>query len=172
MDTKSGTVRNLLSIFPDRFMGLSVSGDSRWIFRREENEADSGTGAGGISALDCFPGSTFDATRSGTSFILFLFAFVRRLRMIREREAAISIGSMSHGPSMISDLERALLDAAARPELIGGAATLAGKLCPLAIPNADLDLEPRSKAIPVWRDSRWRIRWTQSKDELANVTMQ
>lgn len=140
----------------------------------------------------------------------------RPLRTIREREVAISIGSLSHGPSMISDLERALLDAAARPELIGGAATLAeaaytaakradpvrlkqyaeqlgwaaalrrigsvvdaldikglaGKLCPLAIPNADLDLEPRSNATPVWRDSRWRIRWTQSKDELANVTMQ
>ena len=117
---------------------------------------------------------------------------------------------------MISDLERALLDAAARPELVGGAATLAeavhtaanrsdpmllkqyaeqlgwaaalrrigsvadtldinglaGKLRPLNLPRADLDLEPGSNTTTVWRDSRWRIRWAQSKDELANVTKQ
>ncbi len=140
----------------------------------------------------------------------------RPLRTIAEPEASISIGSIPQGPSMISDLERVLLDAAARPELVGGAATLAeaiytaakrsdpgrlkryaeqlgwaaalrrigsvadtldieglaGKLRPLEMPHADLDLEPRSNVTSVWRDSRWRVRWTQSKDELANVTRQ
>lgn len=140
----------------------------------------------------------------------------RPLRTIAEPEGSISIGSVPHGPSKISDLERALLDAAARPELVGGAATLAealstaakrsdpgrlrqyaeqlgwaaalrrigsmadtldikglaGKLHPLEMPQADLDLEPRSMATSVWRDCRWRVRWTQSKDELANVTRQ
>ncbi len=47
------------------------------------------------------------------------------LRTITEPEAAISIGSMAQGPSWMSNLERALLDGAARPELAGGAATLA-----------------------------------------------
>jgi predicted transcriptional regulator of viral defense system len=117
---------------------------------------------------------------------------------------------------MISSLDRVLLDAAARPELVGGAATLAdalstaarradperlrqyaerlgwaaairrigsvadtldigglaGKLRPLETPQADLDLEPALKSTTVWRDSRWRVRWTQSKDELASVARQ
>ncbi len=140
----------------------------------------------------------------------------RPLRTIEESMAAITIGSMVYGPSMISDLERSLLDAAARPELVGGAAVLAeaistagahvdperlkqyaeqlkwaaalrrigsvsdtldikglsGKLRPLAKPQADLDLEPNPRVKTVWRDSRWRIRWTQPPDELANVTRQ
>jgi predicted transcriptional regulator of viral defense system len=117
---------------------------------------------------------------------------------------------------MISDLERSLLDAAARPELVGGAAVLAeaissagtqvdperlrqyaeklkweaalrrigsvsdtldikglsGKLRPHTKPQADLDLEPTPHAKTAWRDSRWRIRWTQPPDELANVARQ
>ena len=116
----------------------------------------------------------------------------------------------------MSNLERALLDGAARPELAGGAAALAeaiasagkranperlkryaeqlgwaaalrrigsltdslniaglaGKLHPLEKPQADLDLEPGSNVTSVWRDSRWRVRWTQSRDELANVARQ
>ncbi|MFQ5788997.1 MAG: type IV toxin-antitoxin system AbiEi family antitoxin domain-containing protein [Acidobacteriota bacterium] len=140
----------------------------------------------------------------------------RPLRTIREPEAAISTGTMAHGPSWISNLERALLDAAARPELVGGATVLAeaistagvhadsgrlwqyaeqlgwaaalrrigsvadtldieglaGKLRPLEKPQADLDLEPAPNVTSVWRDSRWRVRWGQSRDELANVARQ
>ena len=140
----------------------------------------------------------------------------RPLRTIAEPEASISLGSIVHGPSWVSNLERALLDAAARPELVGGAAVLAeaastggihaspqrlmqyaeqlgwaaglrrigsvadalgikglaGKLRPLEKPQFDLDLEPTPRATTVWRDSRWRIRWTQSRDELANVAWQ
>ena len=140
----------------------------------------------------------------------------RPLRTIIEREASISIGSVAHGSSRISNLERALLDAAARPELVGGAAVLAeatstagahinpellmhyaeqlgwsfalrrigsvadalgiqglaGKLRPLEKPQFDLDLEPTPKGPSVWRDSKWRIRWTLSRDELQNVVRQ
>jgi len=140
----------------------------------------------------------------------------RPLRTIAEREAMISTGSIAHGPSWISNLERAILDAAARPELVGGAAALveaistagrhadparlwqyaeqlgwaaalrrigsvadaleiqglAGKLDPLEKPQADLHLEPAQDVTSVWRDSRWRVRWGQSLDELANVARQ
>ena len=41
LDTESGSVRELMSVFPGGFMGIAVSGDDRWIyFGREENEAD------------------------------------------------------------------------------------------------------------------------------------
>ncbi len=140
----------------------------------------------------------------------------RPLRTIVEPEASITVGSVAHGSSWISNLERALLDAAARPELVGGAAVLAeavstggihaspprlmqyaeqlgwaaglrrigsvadalgikgleGKLRPLGKPQFDLDLEPTPRATPVWRDARWRIRWAQSRDELAAVARQ
>lgn len=49
----------------------------------------------------------------------------RPLRTISEPEAAIRIGATPRGSSWISQLERALLDAAARPELVGGAGVLA-----------------------------------------------
>ena len=123
---------------------------------------------------------------------------------------------MLNGPSWLSDIERTLLDAAARPELSGGAAVLAeaiavagrkidpdrlahyaehlgwaaalrrigsvsdalgveglaDKLAPIKPPVADLDLEPGSGMSTVWRDSRWRVRWVQLPDELANVVRQ
>ena len=47
------------------------------------------------------------------------------LRLVREPEASISIGAFAYGESWLSDIERALLDAAARPKLVGGLATLA-----------------------------------------------
>ena len=49
----------------------------------------------------------------------------RPLRAVVEPEEAIRIGAERHGPSWVSNLERALLDAAARPPLVGGAAVLA-----------------------------------------------
>jgi len=140
----------------------------------------------------------------------------RPLRSVHEPEAFIRIGAVAHGPSWVSDLERALLDAAARPDLAGGAAVLAeamaaagkrtdaeslvryarqlgwnaalrrlgsisdalgieglaGKLALLKPPVADLDLEPGASSPTVWRDARWRVRWTQSPRELVNVVRQ
>jgi len=52
----------------------------------------------------------------------------RPLITVVEPAAALSIGSQKRGAASISDLERALLDAAARPELVGGAAVLAEAL--------------------------------------------
>ncbi len=140
----------------------------------------------------------------------------RSLRIILESEMAIGIGALSRGQTKLSDLERALLDAAARIDLAGGAAVLAealvaggknadpkrislyaeqlgwaaalrrigsisdaleiegfsGKLHPLKQPQADIDLEPHSKGNSVWRDARWRVRWTQPREELRNVAWQ
>jgi predicted transcriptional regulator of viral defense system len=138
------------------------------------------------------------------------------LQTVSEPEEFIRIGAVAHGPSWISGFERALLDAAARPDLSGGAAVLAGaiaaavskinpddltsyakslgwgaalrrigsvadalgvgdlagRIAPLKPPVADLDLEPGSGMSTVWRDSRWRVRWAQLPDELANVIRQ
>lgn len=49
----------------------------------------------------------------------------RPLRIILEPESAIDVGAVPLRGSNVSDLERALLDAAARPELVGGPAVLA-----------------------------------------------
>lgn len=52
----------------------------------------------------------------------------RPLRVVIEPHHMIGVGSTSLGPSMVSDPERALLDAAARPDLVGGPAVLAEAL--------------------------------------------
>lgn len=52
----------------------------------------------------------------------------RPLTTVIEPEAAVSIGAEQHGEAFVSDLERALLDAAARPDLAGGIAVLAEAL--------------------------------------------
>ncbi len=52
----------------------------------------------------------------------------RRLTVVREPEAALDVGAKKQDGVLISDLERSLLDAAARPELVGGIAVLAEAL--------------------------------------------
>ncbi len=49
----------------------------------------------------------------------------RPLHIVREPETSISIGAVACGSSWVSGIERALLDAAMRPNLVGGAAVLA-----------------------------------------------
>jgi predicted transcriptional regulator of viral defense system len=49
----------------------------------------------------------------------------RPLRLILEPDSAVSLGAQRRDSSWVSDLDRALLDAAARPELVGGAVVLA-----------------------------------------------
>jgi predicted transcriptional regulator of viral defense system len=49
----------------------------------------------------------------------------RRLTTVQESHAALRVGARKQQGVFISDLERALLDAAARPQLVGGAAVLA-----------------------------------------------
>lgn len=48
-------------------------------------------------------------------------------------------------------------------------APLEGALQPLKPITADLDLEPGSDEPAVWRDSRWRVRWPRTVDELRAV---
>ena len=56
----------------------------------------------------------------------------RRLTVVQEPEAALDVGAMKRDGVFISDLERSLLDAAARPELVGGIAVLAEALAAAA----------------------------------------
>lgn len=49
----------------------------------------------------------------------------RPLRLVLEPEAAIRLGATPRDPSWMSDLDRALVDACARPEVAGGASVLA-----------------------------------------------
>ena len=46
---------------------------------------------------------------------------------------------------------------------------LAGRLKPIKPITADLDLEPGTDDPTVWRDSRWRVRWPRTGDELLAV---
>ena len=46
---------------------------------------------------------------------------------------------------------------------------LAGRLTPIKPITADLDLEPGTDEPAVWRDSRWRVRWPRTVDELRAV---
>ena len=46
---------------------------------------------------------------------------------------------------------------------------LAGALTPIKPITADLDLEPGTDEPTVWRDSRWRVRWPRTVDELLAV---
>lgn len=52
----------------------------------------------------------------------------RQLMVVQEPETALEVGAKKQDGVFISDLERSLLDAAARPELVGGAAVLAEAL--------------------------------------------
>lgn len=49
----------------------------------------------------------------------------RPLRIVKEPESNIKVGATACGSSWVSSIERALLDAARRPNLVGGAAVLA-----------------------------------------------
>lgn len=75
----------------------------------------------------------------------------RWLRVIRECEATLLIGTEPLGPSRISTIPRALLDAASRPLLVGGASRVAEALA--AADNLDglRDLASEINAEPAYR---------------------
>lgn len=62
----------------------------------------------------------------------------RRLKVIKEPIAAVGVGARKQDGVYISDLERALLDAAARPELVGGSAVLAEAIGTAAARHIDV----------------------------------
>ncbi len=74
----------------------------------------------------------------------------RRLTVVQEPETAIDVGAKKQDGTFISDLERALLDAAARPELVGGIAVLAEALGAAASKGVDAD-----KLMTYARALRW-----------------
>jgi len=63
----------------------------------------------------------------------------RRLTVVQEPETALDVGAKKQDGVFISDLERALLDAAARPELVGGIAVLAEALGTASSKGVDAD---------------------------------
>ncbi|MBI4730113.1 MAG: hypothetical protein HY775_11575 [Acidobacteria bacterium] len=60
----------------------------------------------------------------------------RPLRLVLERQGTIGVGATRLGDSWVSDVERALIDAAARPDLVGGAVPLAEALL-MATPDPE-----------------------------------
>ncbi len=64
----------------------------------------------------------------------------RPLRVVRESETTVLIGTWSLGPSRLATVERALLDTASRPQLTGGAARLAEALAAASTTNGIRDL--------------------------------
>jgi predicted transcriptional regulator of viral defense system len=61
----------------------------------------------------------------------------RRLTVVQEPEENLGVGARKEDGVFISGLERALLDAAARPELVGGAAVLAEAIGAAAAKGVD-----------------------------------
>lgn len=63
----------------------------------------------------------------------------RRLTVVQEPETALNVGARKQDGVFISDLERSLLDAAARPALVGGIAVLAEALVAASSKGVDAD---------------------------------
>ena len=68
----------------------------------------------------------------------------RPLRVIREGEATLLVGTEPFGPSRIATVPRALLDAASRPHLVGGASRVAEAL---ATAEAVVGLDDLARAV-------------------------
>jgi len=75
----------------------------------------------------------------------------RPLRVIREAAGTVLAGTEPLGPSRIATVERALLDAASRPRLCGGAARLAEALAAARTAPGLADLAGRLDAAPAYR---------------------
>jgi predicted transcriptional regulator of viral defense system len=75
----------------------------------------------------------------------------RPLRVVRETLATVSVGSEPLGPSRVSTVERALLDAASRPRLSGGAARLAEALSAVRATLKLADLAERLDLVSAYR---------------------
>jgi predicted transcriptional regulator of viral defense system len=77
----------------------------------------------------------------------------RPLRVIHESEATVLVGTESLGPSRIATIPRALLDAASRPLLVGGASRVAEALAAVDIITGlgnlatELNVEPAYRRI-------------------------
>ncbi len=75
----------------------------------------------------------------------------RTLRVIRERQATVLVGTEPLGPSRISTIPRALLDAASRPQMVGGATRVAEALATADHVTGIEDLTRELNAEPAYR---------------------
>lgn len=83
----------------------------------------------------------------------------RLLKVVVEPAESIDIGAQRHGPSRVSSVERALLDAAARPGLVGGLTTLTEAIA-AAADRADPEKITSYAA---------RLRWTAALRRIGSV---
>jgi hypothetical protein len=81
----------------------------------------------------------------------------RRLTVVQEPEAALEVGAKKQDGVFISDLERSLLDAAARPELVGGIAVLAEALGAASSKGVDGDRLTNYARVLSWGPALRRI---------------
>ncbi len=81
----------------------------------------------------------------------------RRLTIVQEPEAALEVGAKKQDGVFISDLERSLLDAAARPELVGGIAVLAEALGASSSKGVDADKLTSYARVLSWGPALRRI---------------
>ena len=81
----------------------------------------------------------------------------RRLTVVQEPEAALDVGAKKQDGVFISDLERSLLDAAARPELVGGIAVLAEALRAASSKGVDADRLTNYARVLSWGPALRRI---------------
>jgi predicted transcriptional regulator of viral defense system len=81
----------------------------------------------------------------------------RRLTVVQEPETALGVGAKKQDGVFISDLERALLDAAARPELVGGIAVVAEALSAAASKQVDAERLTNYARMLTWGPALRRI---------------
>jgi predicted transcriptional regulator of viral defense system len=81
----------------------------------------------------------------------------RRLTIVQEPEAALEVGAKKQDGVFISNLERSLLDAAARPELVGGIAVLAEALGAASSKGVDADRLTSYARVLSWGPALRRI---------------
>jgi predicted transcriptional regulator of viral defense system len=75
----------------------------------------------------------------------------RALRAVREEPRTLSLGSEPLGPSRVSTVERALIDAASRPQLTGGAPRLTEALAAVKGTSGLADLASQLSASAAYR---------------------
>ncbi len=81
----------------------------------------------------------------------------RRLTVVQEPATALEVGAVKQDGVFMSDLERSLLDAAARPELVGGIAVLAEALGAASSKGVDAEKLTNYARVLSWGPALRRI---------------
>jgi len=88
-------------------------------------------------------------------------------RLVKEPDSSVLIGAIAYGESWLSDIERALLDAAARPKLVGGITVLAEAIA-TAADSVDVEKLTRYAKALGWAQAIRRIGSIADALELGN----